>query len=175
MKRKKAKQKLKISIAQPNVNLPSRMQLTSFAEKIVTDATNKGIKHIHISSGRVRILSETIVRDKIIVKVPSSAQSIFLRNYINKASSNENPFHVTITYSTDFSRIALRGLKSAGSNDGDGTGKRRGINQTERIAGSSAGGDGTGERHGISLRRPKGDNGNGIDVRHGKTPPGTMF
>ena len=162
MKRKKAKQKFKLSKENPNVNLLYRMQLTSFAEKIVTDATNKGIKCIHISSGRVKILSETIERDKIIVKVPSREQSIFLRNYINKASSNGNPFHVVITNSTE--------LKFTGSNDGGGTGNKRGIYPTERIAGSSASGNGTGGRRGINpAGRIAGSSasGNGTRGRHG--------
>lgn len=160
MKRKKGRQKLKLSIAQPKIDFHDRMRLTSFAEKIVTDATNNGIEQIHISSGKVKILSETIDRNKIIVMVPSNAQSIFLRNYINRASSNKNPFHVEITKSTDFSRMAFRGLrvnvKSAGISDGDGTGKRRGIKPPRRLAGSSNGGDGTGGRH-------------------GKTPPETKY
>lgn len=173
MKGKKSRQKLKLSVPRPSGNIHYGTQLSSFAEKIVTDATNKGIGQIHISSGKVKILSETIESDKIIVKVPSNAQSTFLRDYINKSSSNENPFHVEVTHSTDVSRIVLRGLKSAGSN-GVGTVKKRGKKPTERIAGSSAGGDGTGGRHGMMTPRSRGS-GDGTGGRHGKTPPRPKF
>lgn len=126
MTRRRSRIKSNTMQAQQNNPLCKKKQLADFAQKIVNDAKNNGIEKIHIRVGRIGVLSETVNRDKIIVSVPSSTQSRFLKNHINGLYSIENPLHIDCPTSKSEFKATVNNIKGAMGNEDDGTGKRRG-------------------------------------------------
>ncbi len=129
---KKRQSKIRSNTRQAQKNNISRREkkLTAFAKKIVTDTKNNGIEKIHIISGGVRVLSKTVNRDKIVVRVPSRTQAGFLKNYINGVASSEIPFQIEYITWSKLSKLSCNavsaGIKHAKGDEDDGTGKRRG-------------------------------------------------
>lgn len=129
---KKKRSKIRSNTRQAQQKNPSRREkkLTAFAKKIVTDAKDNGIEKILIISGGVRVLSKTVSRDKIIVRVPSRTQAGCLINFINGAASSEIPFQIEYTTWSKQSKLSCKavsaGIKDAKDDEDDGTGKRRG-------------------------------------------------
>lgn len=130
MKKKRSQIRSNTRQAQQNNTSRREKRLTAFTKKIVTDAKDNGIEKIHIISGGVRVLSKTVNRDEIIVRVPSRTQAGFLKNYINGAASSEIPFQIEYTTWSRLSKSSCKavpvGIKDAKGNEDDGTGKRRG-------------------------------------------------
>lgn len=131
MRGKQVKIRPYTSPVQPNNISHTNKQLTQLAKNIITDVKKNDIEKVLISSGGARRLSKTIERDKIIVTVPSSAQSSFLKNYLNKAYSSENPLQIELTasrrsISKSSHKAMYNRMKKATDDDGEGIGGRHG-------------------------------------------------
>lgn len=130
MKRRQSKIRSNTRQAQKNNISRREKKLTAFAKKIVTDAKDSGIEKILIISGGVRVLSKTVNRDKIIVRVPSRTQAGFLINFINGIASSEISFQIEYTTWSKLSKLSLSckavpaGIKGAKGDEDDGTGSR---------------------------------------------------